>query len=171
MLTQTRSFQERLPSHPKFVPRAHSNMPCAYEAWVFRNLVYSIWFWCRSQAMIATFSCTRTSLQSILFIISQSTFTFILLSNLLYAHLNYDNEHGRKRLEVEDDNDMLIEMVLDKTIFGPRKSRLKRQHSRYLRLWNGKKVFRGYDSIFHVFMIIGLKKYQRKQIPIVTFWG
>ena len=34
-----------------------------------------------------------------------------------------------------------------------------------------KKVFKGFDSIFHVYLIKGLQKYQRNWIPTVAFWA
>ena len=44
-------------------------------------------------------------------------------------------------------------------------------HSRNLRLWNGKKVFKGFESIFYVYLIRGLQKYQRNWICTVAFWA
>ena len=34
-----------------------------------------------------------------------------------------------------------------------------------------KKVFKGFDSIFHVYLIRGLQKYQINWIPTVAFWA
>ena len=46
-----------------------------------------------------------------------------------------------------------------------------RIHSEFLEYWNIKKVFEGFDNIFHVYLMMGFQKNGRNWILMVAFWG